>query len=302
MRKLTMGTSFLAACALLAVGSANAETLYGITFTGSDGLSTLQSVSMTTGAVTAIGPIGFQRCGGMAFNASGTLFATCERNDGSNTPVLVRISTTTGQGTEIGPTGMSGAIGDISFRPSDGKLFAYDALNNPTHMLYTVNTSTGAATLVGDTTLSFAGGNGMTFSQAGVLYQSQISGGPDSDLNTLNPATAQPTFVGQITGMTGRLAAMDVDPSSGTIYGVEFTGSSGAGPSFLVTVDPVNLTFATIGATAGNLDALAFGPDAPPLKVPTLGLAGMLGLLLLMVAVAFRVLRGRYTHAPRGFD
>ncbi len=31
---------------------------------------------------------GFQRCSGMYFDASGTLFTTCERNDGTNTHVV----------------------------------------------------------------------------------------------------------------------------------------------------------------------------------------------------------------------
>lgn len=60
----------------------------------------------------------------MDFDASGTLYAMCERSDGSNTIVLITIDPSTGAGTEVGPTGLENlgdfsGTHDISFRPSD---------------------------------------------------------------------------------------------------------------------------------------------------------------------------------------
>lgn len=47
------------------------------------------------GAATTIGPIGFERVGGMDFHpVTGVLYAAGERADGSNTPVLITIDVT----------------------------------------------------------------------------------------------------------------------------------------------------------------------------------------------------------------
>ncbi len=39
------------------------------------------TIDPDTGAATAVGLTGFEECNGMDFNASGALFATCERAD-----------------------------------------------------------------------------------------------------------------------------------------------------------------------------------------------------------------------------
>lgn len=199
MRAFAPCTRWIVAAALLAAGSVNAQTtLYGISFSGPDGPSTLHTLDVTSGAATPVGPVGFDRCSGMDFNSAGVLYATCERpqaptggGGGADTPVLITINTTTGAGTEVGPTGISGAVSDISFRPSDGVLFAYDASNDPEHTLYTINVNTGVATLVGETGLDFAGGNGMTFSAGGVLYHSQLCR-PRSIQAACSPASSAP--------------------------------------------------------------------------------------------------------------
>lgn len=285
----------VAAVAVVCTTPAGAQ-LYGISFAGSDGPSTLHTISMADGTATAIGAVGFERCSGMDFGSTGVLYAACERSDGSNTPVLVTIDVATGAGTEIGPHGFTGAIADLSVRGSDGVLFAYDANNDPDHSLLTLDVGTGAGTLVGDTGLSFAGGNGMTFDLAGVLFQSQFSVGPSPDLNTLDASTGSATFIGQITTETGRLAAMDVDPASGVIFAILNEGSSGGGPSSLVTLDPTTQTTSSIGVTTSGMDAIAFasGGAGPvnPLEIPTLDRLGLAGLaLLLMVAGATVIAR-----------
>lgn len=298
----------LAACMLLFSGIASAQVLYGINYTGNDGLSTLNTVSTANGAATPIGAIGFQRCGAMDISAAGVLYATCERNDGSNTPVLITIDPTTGAGTEVGPTGITGAVGDISFRPSDGVLFAFDATNDPLHSLYTINTATGAATLVGDTGLSFAGGNAMSFDSAGVLFHSQFTSGPSPNLNTLNTATGAATLVGQVTPSTGRFNSMDANPTSGTLYATENNGAGGTGPTNLVTIDTVGLTATTVGATLADLDALAFQPTGgggglvPQIELPTTTVSTLVGLALALALLAFWNFRSRRLRRDGRFD
>lgn len=282
--------------ALCLAGPAAAQTLWGIGFVGDNGPATLYTVSTLTGAATPVGAVGFERCSGMDFDAAGVLYAACERNDGSNTPVLVTVNTTTGAGTEVGPTGFGGAVGDLSLRLSDGVLFAYDANNDPDHTLFTIDTATGAGTIVGDTGLSFAGGNGMTFDLGGTLYHSQFSGGPSPDLNTLNPASGLPTFIGQITPTTARFRAMDVNPTTGVIFGVLNSGSGGGGPTELATIDPAGPTDTVIGTTEPSLDAIAFQPVLGPpsvLDIPTLDVAGLALLGLAMAGLGWVAIRAR---------
>lgn len=288
-------TKILAAACVLLCGSVQAQSvLYGISYSGSDGPATLHRLNTVNGAASDVGPIGFERCGAMDTSPSGILYATCERSDGSDTPVLITIDIVTGAGTEVGPTGMTGAVGDISFRPSDGVLFAYDATNDPTHSLFTVDTATGAATEVGDTTLSFAGGNGMTFNAGGTLYHSQFSGGPNSDLNTLDPATGAATLVAQIPGVTGRFNAMDEDPDTGVIYAALNEGSGGGGTNSLSILDPAGPSSAVLGASVNGLDAIAFGPLPPPAApIPVAGLGGLLAILLGVLVGTWVVLRSR---------
>jgi IPTL-CTERM motif len=308
--RLARQTMFLALCAVLAGATvAGAQSvLYGVAYVGPDGLSTLYTIDPANGAATMVGGVGFQRCSGIDFDAAGTLFGTCERNDGSDTPVLVTIDTATGAGTEVGPTGISGSVGDISFRNSDGVLFAYDAANDPVHTLFTLSTATGTATLVGDTGLSTASGNAMSFDLADTLFQSQLETFPNPDLNTLNPATGLPTFVGQLTVSPAavnfpRLNAMDADPVSGVLYGIyNDSPLNGGGPSYLAIVDPVALTATSVGATQGGMDAIAFqpaggagGPSA--IEVPTLSAAGLAVLVLLLAVLAVLALRRRGSHA-----
>lgn len=285
MSKTTFGRLMLALAAMLVAGAADAQTLYGMTYSGSAGPSTLVTINPATGAASTVGAVGFERCGGMDFRSDGVLFAACQRN-GSSTSVLVTVNAATGVGTEVGPTGMTPSTGDLSFR-SDDTLFAYDASNSPTHMLYTVSTFTGASALVGDTGLGFAGGNGMSFNLSGVLYHSQTSGGANSNLNTLSTGSGTATLVGLITPSTNRFAAMDAHPLTGVLYASELTGSGGSTAN-LVTINTGTLTNTVIGPTATGLDALAFSPLS---GVPALDFPLLLALLALLGAMGFWSLR-----------
>ena len=88
-----------------------AVVLYGASYAGPDGLATLHVIDAGTGAATAIGLIGFERVSGMDFGPDGVLYATAERADGSDTPVLITIDPVTGAGTEVGPIGIPNTRG-----------------------------------------------------------------------------------------------------------------------------------------------------------------------------------------------
>jgi IPTL-CTERM motif len=299
MRRILYFLSVLIAFTV-AGGYAYAQSLFGSAYCGQDGLSTLYSIDPGTGAATMIGPVGFERCGGMDFSADGNLFATCERADGSNTPVLVRIDPATGEGTEVGPTGMSGSVGDISFRNSDGVLYAYNASNNPGHKIFTVDPQTGLATLVGETGLAFAGGNGMTFDLADTLFQSQITVGPESDLNIINQSTGVATFVTQISVSNPppdnfRFSALDAEPLTGQIFGIANTGSGGSGPLYLATLDTDSGIVTVIGQTADCMDALAFEPERQPQisNIPSLSEWGLIIMSAVLLAGSLLALKRR---------
>ncbi len=275
--------------------SAQAQaTLYVVQHAGADGLSTLYTANPTSGATTMVGAIGFERCGAMDSDATGTLYAACERADGSNTPVLITIDPNTGAGTEIGPTGINGAIGDISFRGADGTLFAFDAFNDPQHTLFTLDTGTGAATLVGDTGLSADGGNGMTFDGADTLWHSARNG---PDLNTLDQTSGVASFVTTLTMPAGlppaaRISAKDYNPVDGEIWGVLKEGQGADSPSDLVTVDTATGVVTLVAPTIQSLDALAWVvSQGTPRIVPALspgGLVLLVGLFLLAALITQR--------------
>jgi hypothetical protein len=234
--------------------------LFGSAFNGPTGPSTLYSIDAETGAATAIGPIGFARVGAMAFDAAGTLYAIGRRpSDGRN--VLLTINTTTGAGTEVGPTGVENlgfgdTISDISFRHSDGVLYAYleagDALG-------VINKQTGAVTALGRSLVSCCG-NGMAFSLSDVLYHSN-----ESDLHTLDQVTGRATVVTAMvfpaaTANFPRINAMDFQPGTGILYGSLNNGEAGQFDNYLVTVNTTTGVVTIIGRTVNGLDGLAFAP------------------------------------------
>ena len=61
-----------------------------------DGLSTLHQIDPRTGEATEIGPIGFERVPRLSKTNRGTLYATGERDDGSDAVVLITTDLETG--------------------------------------------------------------------------------------------------------------------------------------------------------------------------------------------------------------
>lgn len=231
------------------------QTLYGAAHQGPNAPDIFFAIDPATGAAAAIGPVGFERIGGMDFDSTGTLYATGERMDGSNVQVLLKIDACTGKGTEIGATG-GGTIQDISVNPATDVIFAMDG---PNGNLETLDKATGLATVVGSTGAPFNAGLGITFDLTGAnLYF-----GDTADLYSLDPLAGTGTFLMTMTfpppGVANdRFAAMDTNPFSGVIYGAELSGYP-ASAAYLSTLDPTTGNVTIIGQTQLGVDSLAFG-------------------------------------------
>jgi hypothetical protein len=230
------------------------DTLYGSAFNGPTGPATFYEINALTGAATAIGPIGFWRVGAMDTAPDGTLYAI-GRNPATGTNVLLTIDRTTGTGTEIGPTGVEtlgygDTISDISFRPSDGVLFAYLEAGDG---LGTVNLTTGKVTALGRTNVSCCG-NGLAFAPDGRLLHAN-----EDSMHVLNQVTGAAT---RLTSMAyppspdPRVSAMKFQPETGQLFGNFKSGSA----TFLVKIDPATGAVTVVGAaTINGMDAMAWG-------------------------------------------
>ncbi len=193
-------TFFLAAAIAVlsfSVSHANAETLYAVDYPAS---ATLYTVDETSGALTAVGPVGFDNVGDLTSDDVSRLWGIQ-----ITTNSLLSINPTTGAGT-LGP-----AITGTAGSPAGGPGFpivslAYDPLNATLYgntsvsfggatadELYSINTTTGAATalgLIGENSVYALG-----FSQAGSLY------GVDGNCNLVSINTG--TGAGTVVGSTG---------------------------------------------------------------------------------------------------
>ena len=242
-------------------GYAGAGTLYGSAFSGPDGLADLYTIDTSTGAPTLVGPIKFQRVGAMDFGPDGRLYGVGERNDGSDTVVLIVIDTATGLGTEVAPLAgvvASRPVTDISFRPSDGLLYVF--LDGPDEVA-TIDHASGAVTFLGAPG-TFGGGNALAFTQNLTLHHVEYA-----TLFTTNQASGLDTLVGALAFpgfpplAAPKLNALDAEPSTGRIFAAINDGSGGGGPHYLGSLDPLALSVSFIGPTVNGLDALAFQPD-----------------------------------------
>lgn len=288
---------------LLSAGVSYAQVLYGAAYQGPDGLSTLYTINITTGAATPVGPIGFERCAGMAFDeVTETLFATCERPDGTDTEVLVNIDPNTGVGTDLDAISSCFVWQDMSFRNSDNVLFADGFNGGCTDLtLVMINTTTGAGTNVADVTgTSECCGNSLAFSQADTLYYLG-SNPPIANLYTVNTVSGNANLITGINfpallGSTPRMNAMDFNPNTGVLYVSIVIGGPAYGiprQNFLgiVNINSGNLT--VIGETVEGLDAIAFGPGQPVIAspIPTLSEWGLMAMALVLGLIGFMAIR-----------
>jgi exosortase sorting signal-containing protein len=265
----------------------HANNMYAAGHSGSNGLSTFYHIDAA--GETAIGPVGFERCGGMDFHpVTKVLYALCERADGSDIGVLITINLGTGAGTEIGPTGISGDISDISFRNSDGVLFAEHVVNDPDHTLYTININTGQAALVGNTGLSGTGGNGMSFNLDDTLYLQTTDDIPE--LYTMNQISGQAQLLKNVTfpppdSEQDRFKALDTDPRSGAMFGIYKQG-----PTFLGILNIATGNVEEVTLVSDDLDAIAI---AEVESIPSLSEWGLMALAIALGALGLSAVRRR---------
>ena len=242
-------------------------TLYGSAFSTdffdpNHNLSTLYQVNQVGGAATAIGAIGYKVVGGLAFDSAGTLYGVGQAYDPMNAfggdMTLITINRTTGAGTAVGGLTIGGNalnanFQDISFRHSDGTLFAYASGD-----LYTINKATGAATLVGTTGETEIGG-GIAFSASDTLFKAGFD-----HLFSLDQSTGNGSPVVQMsypTGGTPNATGMDFDSATGVLWAAVHNDASNNSPAYLATIDTVTGLVTKIGDSVIGLSALAAIPE-----------------------------------------
>ena len=267
-RGLFFATLAMIASGAMTAGPVPAPTLFGATGSSSCP-SNLYSIDPTTGAATLIGPIvagptNFCFISAMDFDPTTRILYAQGYEDGV-TGVLLTIDPTTGAATVVGPSvGLSGNgdIADMSFR-SDGALYAMaggGGLGNVP--VYTIDKSTGTVTLLGPSNTS-GSGNGIAFSPSDVLFHAN-----GTDLHTLDQTTGAATLVAGLTWPSGpcslaghpRVAAMDFQPGTGTLFGV--LNHCGDSVWHLGTIDTATGDVTDIGQTVDKLDAIAFQPPS----------------------------------------
>ena len=208
-------------------------TLYGASFNGPAGPSTLYTVDPATGAGTPVGPIGFWRVGAMDVSADGVIYAI-GRNTSTGRSVLLTINPATGAGTQIGETGVEqlgfgDTISDIAFRPSDGALFAYLEAGDG---LGTIDIATGAVHPLGRTLVSCCG-NGMAFAPDGRLLHANESG-----LHVLDQTTGAATTILPIAYPPlnfPRFSSMKFQADTSDLFG--FIKTNGGNGTYLARMD-----------------------------------------------------------------
>lgn len=254
--------------------------LYGATAAG--GAGELYTINPLTGAmISNVGPLNDSLGAnypitGLAFNPlTGVLYGSTGNSVASSAAKLVSINPTTGLVTMIGsfnagPVNSSGTpstMSDLAF-DSAGNLFGIGSIGGP--QLYSINLLTGQATVIGSTGLTSTSGGGLAISPAGAFYGTPTS----SRFGTYNSGTgAYANIANPTKPVGGAYAALAFD--GGTLYGLDL-GSTPA-QTHLVTFDLGTGAVVDIGASIGNLDAIAFTIVPEPSTV-TLLLAGAVGL------------------------
>ena len=208
-----------------------------------------------SGALTAVGNIGFGDIRGLAYDAtSDTLFGVSRESNR-----LITIDPSTGTGTVVGPGNYlppGSNTAEISVNAAgdmfgEGHLYDQSAVDT----LLSVDKTTGIATVIGDfgvPTLC-----GLAFDHtSGILLGTSYVG----ELYYIDQTVGTATFVGQITGTNGGVARIAFDQATGILYGI----TSG---EQLVTVDLITLVATevaqfTISTQIYSLDFISQVPGA----------------------------------------
>jgi hypothetical protein len=276
--------AFLCAVGLLLTSSPTpaATVLYGATAAG--GAGELYTINPLTGAmISDVGPLNDSLGAnypitGLAFNpVTGLLYGSTGNSVAASAAKLVSINPANGLVTVIGsfnagPVNSSGTpstMADLAF-DSAGNLFGVGSIGGP--QLYSINLLTGQATVIGGTGLTSTTGGGLAISPGGTFYGTPTS----TRFGTYNSGTgAYVNIANPVKPVGGAYAALAFDGS--TLYGLNL-GSTPA-QTHLVTFDLATGVITDIGASVGNLDAIAFTVVPEPSTV-TLLVAGIAGLFL----------------------
>jgi len=268
---------------LLGTLAGAAPLIYGTAYSGPHSAATLYSISSATGAATAVGPIGFNQVGVLAFAPNGALYGVGQ--NGAEKWVLLKIDLVSGTGTAVGPTGLETSFQDIAFQ-SDGTLFGYSrppGQKSKAGLVYSINTSTGAGRFVGNVTGGFEDSAPVAFSSENVLYTVN-----QRSLGTIAAANAGPptalNYSPSFGGAQSQANAVKFDPSSGLLWALVGT-SGGAGGNYVATIDVQTGTVAPVGQTAAGLHSLAIEPHMnapPPVPLPSSVIFLVTGMLALL--------------------
>ncbi|HEX5218779.1 MAG TPA: PEP-CTERM sorting domain-containing protein [Verrucomicrobiae bacterium] len=255
--------------------------LYGATAAGGPG--SLYTINPLTGAmISNIGPLNDALGAnypitGLAFNpVTGLLYGSTGNSVASSAAKLVSINPATGLVTVIGsfnagPVNSSGTpstMADLAF-DSAGNLYGVGSIGGP--QLYSINLLTGQATVIGSTGLTSTTGGGLGISPGGTFYGTPTA----SRFGTYNSGTgAYANIANPVKPVGGAYGALAFDGN--TLYGLNL-GSTPA-QTHLVTFDLGTGVIADLGASVGNLDAIAFSIVPEPSTVALL-LAGAVGLI-----------------------
>lgn len=163
----------------------------GFVFALDTTLDRLVQVSLATGAVTDVGPLGFADVAGLARDPqTGRLFTI---DNGGNR--LLEIDATTGAATILGALGRSVSVTGLAFDSTQSRLLAFDSGSGE---LLGLDLATGAATTIGAT--GFTTLSGLTRNpRSDVLYAINAASGL---LVTLDPGTG--------VARSGRMVGTDV--------------------------------------------------------------------------------------------
>jgi outer membrane protein assembly factor BamB len=222
----------------------------------------LAIVDQNTAAITIIGhPAGVARIAGLAFDATGALFATTQPPGGFPPPPgpngasnLLRLDPVTGVIITSVPVTANGTpinIADLAVQPGTDSLFGVRGPNDggggPGN-LYVIDRMTGVATLLGNTGHFF---DTIAFAPDGTLYLASADRGmgpTNSQLSVIDPTNAATIRSVATEDFLGALAVR----SDGVIFG----GNGDDGELF--TINPLTGAETLIGSTGlsfvGDLD------------------------------------------------
>lgn len=254
--------AIVSVCVLVS-GSALAQPLYGLEFSG---LTDLFDVNQTNGALTSIGATGLDGLGDMTSDTRQPSFRLWANRIASNE--LVRLNPATGAVMSTVQMNAPDNIVSIAFDAVTGRLFGNTSpgFGAPFEALYEIDPATGNSTFVGR--VLFDNVYALGFDQSGTLF------GVADDTNQLisistttgNGSLIATLQLGTVFDMASR-PTDDVMFVTDSATGRLWTMDTGTGQVF--DVGP------HVGAVQNNVVGLAFGPIPTPAGVSLLGLAMM---------------------------